>query len=89
MHTKEGVQVDYVVTGDSLQSQHPMTKHFGLGALAQVDAVVVVWPNGKRTEVTQPAVDQYHRLQAPWDMLVVAGLPYSAPSHVFTPALFL
>ena len=65
VHTKEGVQVDYVVTGDSLQSQHPMTKHFGLGALAQVDAVVVVWPNGKRTEVTQPAVDQYHRLQAP------------------------
>ena len=42
-----GRQSGLVVTGDSFASQHPNTKHFGLGKRQSIDAIEVRWPNGK------------------------------------------
>ena len=53
-------RVARVVTGDSLQAQHASLKHFGLGAGEKVEAIEVTWPNGQRTRVENPAVNQYH-----------------------------
>jgi hypothetical protein len=50
------------VTGDSYQSQHPNTVHFGLGEVARVKELIVRWPNGKVQSIENPAVDRYHQV---------------------------
>ena len=49
-----------MITGDSFDSQHPYTAHFGLGKAASVDALEVRWADGKITRLEKPAVDRYH-----------------------------
>jgi hypothetical protein len=51
-----------IVTGDSFQSQHPNTVHFGLGKAAQVDRLKVLWPNGNVSVLENPSIDTYHSL---------------------------
>ena len=49
-----------IVTGDSFDSQHPNTAHFGLGKNKAVDVIEVIWPNGKVTRLEKPESDRYH-----------------------------
>jgi hypothetical protein len=52
-----------VVTGDSFNSQHPLTCHFGLGDQSAVKRIVVRWPSGKEVRMENPKIDQYHLIQ--------------------------
>jgi hypothetical protein len=52
-----------IVTGDSYQTQHPNTVHFGLGRETNVQAIRLIWPNGKTNVITQPKPDQYLRAE--------------------------
>lgn len=56
-------QVLPLVTGDSFDSQHPYTAHFGLGKNANVDSLEVRWPNGKTTTLDKPESGKYHVLR--------------------------
>ncbi|MEM9160200.1 MAG: CRTAC1 family protein [Verrucomicrobiota bacterium] len=56
-------RIETVVTGDSHQSQHPTAKHFGLGDQESVDWIEVIWANGKRKRIENPAVNQYHAVK--------------------------
>jgi hypothetical protein len=49
-----------IVTGDSFDSQHATTVHFGLGKTESIDALEVQWPGGRTTRVEKPAIDRYH-----------------------------
>ena len=53
-------QILPIVTGDSFDSQHATSAHFGLGKSKSVEALEVRWPNGKVTRVKNPAIDKYH-----------------------------
>jgi hypothetical protein len=46
-----------VVSGESLMSQSPVRRHFGLGEVDHVDAVVVRWPDGAERRIEAPAID--------------------------------
>lgn len=39
--------------------------HFGLGNVAEIDSVIVIWPDQGATKYTNLAVDQYHELKMP------------------------
>ena len=56
-------RVAVVVNGDSHWCQHSQTRHFGLGAVSQVDSIEVVWPNGSpSTVIRHPAINRYHSI---------------------------
>ena len=57
------VQIGRVVAGDSFQSQHAAAQHFGLGAGGTVERVEVLWPDGERTLLDGPAVNQWHQVR--------------------------
>jgi len=50
--------IDEVRSGGSFCSQSDLRLHFGLGASASVDRVVVDWPSGGKEVVTNTAADQ-------------------------------
>jgi len=50
-----GAQASYL-------SQNDPTEHFGLGALTEVDSVVVTWPSGIRQRLTKVAAGQTLRI---------------------------
>jgi len=52
------------INGDSYQSQHPNTKHFGLGKITQVEKIEIRWPSGKTTMIKDPKLNQYHIAKA-------------------------
>ena len=63
VQTETGKQGLPVVTGDSYKSQHPTTRHFGLGEADQVKAITVQWPSGKVTRIENPGIDRYHMIR--------------------------
>lgn len=60
--TVSGKQIRTFVSGDSYRSQHASTAHFGLGIATAVKSVEVVWPNGQRKTILNPAIDRYHSI---------------------------
>lgn len=63
--TPNGKQIRSIVTGDSYASQHSTTKHFGLGAETTIDAIEVIWSNGRVTRLNHPKADRYHTIRMP------------------------
>jgi len=55
-----GTQVRSVRAGESYGMTSTFSCHFGLGANEVVETATVFWPSGLTTELTTPAVDQYH-----------------------------
>ena len=51
------------LNGDSFESQHPATKHFGIGSNEKVDYIEVTWMDGSQRRMENPAVNQYHLLE--------------------------
>jgi len=49
-----------VVSGDSYNSQHPSSIHFGLGKESSVIDVVFRWPSGKHKTMKNPQIGEYH-----------------------------
>ena len=62
LRSADGTQVSKILSGDSFVSQHALTTHFGLGALTKVDSIEVIWTDGVRRKLANPAIDQYHRI---------------------------
>ncbi len=60
--TPDKKQITRIVTGDSFSSQHSNNVDFGLGASADIDAIRVIWPDGKVSTLEQPKAGQYHRI---------------------------
>ena len=48
------------LSGHSVWAQHSNTVHFGLGPINTLKAIQVIWPDGSKTELEQPAVNTYH-----------------------------
>ena len=53
----------FIVNGDSYRSQHAPIAHFGLKQITSVEEVEVYWPDGKRTMLNSPAIEQYHNIK--------------------------
>ena len=58
----QAVAVRQVGAQASYLSQNDATEHFGLGELAAVDSVIVVWPSGSRQVMTNVAAGQTVRI---------------------------
>lgn len=58
-------QIQEVSGGSGFCSQNQRRLHFGLGAGAKVDKVVVRWPSGKMSELAGPEVNQLHAVKEP------------------------
>lgn len=55
-------RIETIITGDSHQVQHATVKHFGLGAIDQVDSIEVIWANGQRKRIENPKLNAYHAI---------------------------
>ena len=53
-------QVLPVVTGDSYNSQHAFTVHFGLGNASMVDEILVKRVGGQISRLQNPSINQFH-----------------------------
>jgi hypothetical protein len=60
-----GQQLQEVSGGSGFCAQNQRRLHFGLGAQAAVDRVVVRWPSGKTQEIRTPAAGRVHRIEEP------------------------
>jgi enediyne biosynthesis protein E4 len=58
-------QVQEVSGGSGFCAQNERRLHFGLGAGAAVDRVVIRWPSGKIQELTAPQAGRVHQVQEP------------------------
>ncbi|MFK7925992.1 MAG: VCBS repeat-containing protein [Bacteroidia bacterium] len=87
-----GAQIKLYLPGQSLYLEHMPIRgfqssmdprpHFGLGAATQIDSLVVNWPNGNRTLVLSPAIDQILSLGASESHIVApAGNASTAPQQ--------
>ena len=56
------VQTSANINGDSFETQHPATKHFGLGTAESVDFIEVTWTDGTRRRINNPAINKYHKI---------------------------
>ena len=63
----------YLITGDEIQFQESLATrgflscsenviHFGLGSATSVDKAVIIWPDGRITEIMNPGIDQVHEV---------------------------
>ena len=58
-------QVQEVSGGSGFCAQNQRRLHFGLGAAATVEKVVIRWPSGKITEIAAPATGRVHAIKEP------------------------
>ena len=58
-------QLQVVTAGVGFASENDRRLHFGLGAAAQVDSVVIRWPSGTRAVLDHPSADQFHVVREP------------------------
>ncbi len=56
--------VGKLVTGDSYATQHPASKHFGIGSARTVKSIEVRWVDGRRVRLENPDIDRYHTIHA-------------------------
>jgi hypothetical protein len=54
-----GVQTREVRAGESYGTLNSAHLHFGLGTATTVDSIVVKWPSGIETVITNPGIDQF------------------------------
>jgi hypothetical protein len=48
------------VFGQSRNAQSSSTLHFGIGEADAIEAIEVHWPDGEKTRMDSPAINQYH-----------------------------
>jgi hypothetical protein len=61
--TADRTHLTQPINGDSYQSQHPNSVHFGLGQTRAVNEISIRWPDGKTTRIQNPSTDQYHTVR--------------------------
>lgn len=65
LKTAQGLTAACLANGDSFDSQHPLVIHYGLGNDAKVLEAQIYWPNGKKTVISKPTANQYHKVPSP------------------------
>jgi hypothetical protein len=65
LHWNNKVQVQEVSGGSGFSAQNQRRLHFGLGASAAVDEVVIRWPSGRRQTIARPQLDMVHQITEP------------------------
>ena len=65
VHTTSGVRRRWLVTGDGYRSQQTSQAHFGIGSATEVASLVVAWTDGRRSVLTQPAINRWHEPPSP------------------------
>jgi hypothetical protein len=58
-------QVQEITAASGFSAQNQRRVHYGLGASATVDRVVIRWPSGQMQTIEKPEVDRLHRLTEP------------------------
>jgi enediyne biosynthesis protein E4 len=56
------IQLAKMISARGYLSQSQNIAHFGLGADYTIDSLVVTWPDGKRSVIQTPAINQLHTL---------------------------
>ncbi len=65
VYTGAKKQICYTVCGNGFVRQDNPHVHFGIGFETQIDSVVIQWPLGLKQTLTNPAINQYHRVKEP------------------------
>lgn len=55
-----GVQTREIRSGQGFSHMNSLQAHFGIGTATEIDSVVINWPSGVRTVMTNPGIDQLH-----------------------------
>jgi hypothetical protein len=58
-------QVQEVSGGSGFCAQNDRQLHFGLGDSPAVEKVIIRWPSGRTTEISNPAADRVHKVKEP------------------------
>jgi enediyne biosynthesis protein E4 len=56
------LQLAKMISGRGYLSQSQNMAHFGLGSVNAIDSLVVTWPDGKRSVLLSPKINQLHTL---------------------------
>ena len=67
-------QTRVVSVGSGYLSSNSLRQHFGLGSADRVDEVVIEWPSGERTVLTDLDADRLHAVRE-------GGEPTMSPAH--------
>jgi hypothetical protein len=65
LHWNGRVQAQEVSAATGFSAQNQRRLHYGLGAAASVDRVVIRWPSGRRQTIERPQVDMRHQVTEP------------------------
>ena len=57
-----GVQIREIRSGESFAPMSSLNAHFGLGTATSIDQVIVKWPSGMVTELTDPDINTIHHM---------------------------
>lgn len=60
-----GMQIREIRSTQSFSPMSTLNAHFGIGAATAVDSVVVIWPSGLQSVLTNPSIDQSHHIVEP------------------------
>jgi hypothetical protein len=63
LHWNGKVQAQEVAAASGFSAQSQRRVHYGLGAAAAVDRVVIRWPSGATQTIEKPAVDRLHTVK--------------------------
>jgi hypothetical protein len=58
IRTASGIQTRPITAGISFYGQEPAEAHFGLGDLSMVEEVIIVWPGGAESSITDVLANQ-------------------------------
>lgn len=58
-------QLQVVTDGIGFSSENSHRLHFGLGKSNQIDRIIIYWPSGKITTLTNPRINQLHVIKEP------------------------
>lgn len=62
IHGEWGVQVREIRSGTSFSPMKSLNAHFGLGQATSIDSVVVRWPSGIFTSISNPDINTTHHI---------------------------
>jgi hypothetical protein len=63
LRSGEHWQTRVVTTGSGYLSGSSRRVHFGVGDVERIDELVIEWPSGERTVLTDLAVDRMHTIR--------------------------
>jgi hypothetical protein len=75
VHTPSGIWYDQVIGNSGYATHNGQWIHVGLGDEAQVDKILVTWPNGDVEEIPDPVTDHRNTILQGGGLVSVASIP--------------